>query len=36
MQDALNHYLYHPLAWQLARLLAPTPITPNMVSVSGG
>ncbi len=36
MQDALNHYLYHPLAWQLARLLAPTPITPNMVSVFGG
>lgn len=36
MQDALNHYLYHPLAWQLARLLARTPITPNMVSVIGG
>ncbi|WP_421851465.1 CDP-alcohol phosphatidyltransferase family protein [Novosphingobium sp.] len=36
MQDALNHYLYHPLAWQLARLLASTPITPNMVSVFGG
>lgn len=36
MQDALNHYIYHPLAWQLARLLAPTPITPNMVSVFGG
>lgn len=36
MQDALNHYIYHPLAWQLARLLAPTPITPNMVSVAGG
>lgn len=36
LQDALNHYLYHPLAWQLARLLAPTPITPNMVSVLGG
>lgn len=36
MQDALNHYLYHPLAWQLARLLSPTPITPNMVSVFGG
>lgn len=36
MQDALNHHLYHPLAWQLARLLAPTPITPNMVSVFGG
>lgn len=36
MQDALNHYLYHPLAWQLARALAPTPLTPNMVSVFGG
>ena len=36
MQDALNHYLYHPLAWQLARQLARTPITPNMVSVVGG
>jgi phosphatidylglycerophosphate synthase len=36
LQDALNHYLYHPLAWQLARRLAPTPVTPNMVSVFGG
>lgn len=36
LQDALNHYVYHPLAWQLARRLAPTPITPNMVSVIGG
>lgn len=36
MQDALNYHLYHPLAWRLARLLAPTPITPNMVSVAGG
>ncbi len=36
MQDALNHYIYHPLAWQLARMLAPTPLTPNMVSVFGG
>ena len=35
LQDPLNHYLYHPLAWQLARVLAPTPITPNMVSVFG-
>lgn len=35
LQDPLNHYLYHPLAWQLARLLAPTPLTPNMVSVIG-
>ena len=36
LQDALNHYLYHPLAWRLARLLAHTPLTPNMVSVIGG
>lgn len=36
LQDPLNHYLYHPLAWQLARMLARTPITPNMVSVLGG
>jgi len=36
LQDPLNLYLYHPLAWQLARLLARTPITPNMVSVLGG
>lgn len=35
LQDPLNHYLYHPLAWQLARRLAHTPITPNMVSVLG-
>lgn len=35
LQDGLNHYLYHPLAWQLARGLAHTPITPNMVSVVG-
>ncbi|WP_296678563.1 CDP-alcohol phosphatidyltransferase family protein [Novosphingobium sp.] len=35
LQDALNFHLYHPLAWQLARLLARTPITPNMVSVCG-
>lgn len=36
LQDPLNHYLYHPLAWQLARLLSRTPITPNMVSIVGG
>lgn len=35
LQDPLNHYLYHPLAWQLARGLARTPITPNIVSVFG-
>lgn len=35
LQDPLNYYLYHPLAWQLARQLARTPTTPNMVSVLG-
>jgi phosphatidylglycerophosphate synthase len=35
LQDPLNYYLYHPLAWQLARGLAHTSITPNMVSVCG-
>lgn len=35
MQDPLNHYLYHPLAWRLALGLARTPLTPNMVSVIG-
>lgn len=36
MQDSLNFYLYHPLAWRLAKLLSHTPLTPNMVSVFGG
>ena len=36
LEDTLNHKLYHPLAWQLARLLAHTPLTPNQVSVIGG
>ena len=35
LQDPLNYYLYHPLAWQLARLLARTRLTPNTVSVMG-
>ncbi|MHA6722490.1 CDP-alcohol phosphatidyltransferase family protein [Sphingomonas sp. RS2018] len=35
LQDALNARLYHPLAWQLARLISATPVTPNMVSVFG-
>jgi phosphatidylglycerophosphate synthase len=35
LEDALNFHLYHPLAWQLARLLARTPLTPNMVSCFG-
>jgi hypothetical protein len=33
LQDPLNHYLYHPLAARLARLLVPTGISPNLVSV---
>ena len=36
LQDGLNYYVYHPLAWMLARQLARTPITPNAVSVLGG
>jgi phosphatidylglycerophosphate synthase len=35
LEDSLNYYLYHPLAWRLALLLAKTPLTPNMVSVIG-
>jgi phosphatidylglycerophosphate synthase len=35
LEDALNYYLYHPLARRLARLLAATPLTPNMVSIGG-
>jgi phosphatidylglycerophosphate synthase len=35
LQDSLNFHLYHPLAWRLALLLAKTPLTPNMVSVTG-
>lgn len=35
LQDPLNRWLYHPLAWQLARALSRTPLTPNMVSVIG-
>jgi len=35
LHDPLNRYLYHPLAWQLARRLARTPVTPNMVSMLG-
>jgi hypothetical protein len=36
MDDWLNARIYHPLAQRLARLLVPTPLTPNMVSVAGG
>ena len=36
LQDPLNRWLYHPLAWQLAKVLRHTPLTPNVVSVIGG
>ena len=35
LEDGLNFYLYHPLAARLARLLKPTGISPNAVSVFG-
>ncbi|MGQ0558347.1 MAG: CDP-alcohol phosphatidyltransferase family protein, partial [Sphingosinicella sp.] len=35
LEDPLNRFVYHPLAEKLARLLAPTGVTPNMVSVAG-
>lgn len=35
LEDPLNRYLYHPLAARLARLLVPTGVSPNMVSVAG-
>jgi phosphatidylglycerophosphate synthase len=35
LEDALNRHLYHPLARRLARLLQPTGISPNAVSVAG-
>jgi phosphatidylglycerophosphate synthase len=33
LEDPLNMYVYHPLAARLARLLVPTGIAPNAVSV---
>ncbi|MDF1836089.1 MAG: CDP-alcohol phosphatidyltransferase family protein [Alteraurantiacibacter sp. bin_em_oilr2.035] len=36
LEDWLNRHLYHPLSFRLARLLARTPVTPNMVSLAGG
>ena len=33
LEDPLNLFVYHPLAARLARLLAPTGIAPNAVSV---
>lgn len=35
LEDSLNRYVYHPLANRLARLLRPTGIGPNAVSVAG-
>src|SRR6187549_2253229 len=35
LEDWLNRHLYHPLSGRLARLLVPTGVTPNMVSVAG-
>jgi hypothetical protein len=35
LEDPLNYYFYHPLAARLARLLVPTGIAPNAVSVMG-
>jgi phosphatidylglycerophosphate synthase len=35
LQGFLNRTIYHPAARRLAALLAPTPVTPNMVSVAG-
>ncbi|WP_245804524.1 CDP-alcohol phosphatidyltransferase family protein [Erythrobacter tepidarius] len=35
LEDWLNARLYHPLSWRLARALAPTRITPDMVSAAG-
>jgi CDP-alcohol phosphatidyltransferase-like enzyme len=36
LEDPLNRYLYHPLAFRLARLLRPTGISPNAVSAVSG
>lgn len=36
LEDWLNGRIYHPLSIRLAKALVPTPITPNMVSVTGG
>ena len=35
IEDVLNRRLFHPLSRRLAGALAPTFVTPNMVSVSG-
>ena len=33
LEDSLNYYFYHPLSARFARLLIPTGVTPNMISV---
>lgn len=35
LEDFLNRRLFHPLSRRLARALAPTFVTPNMVSIAG-
>ena len=35
LEDALNRFVYHPLAHRLALILRPTGIGPNAVSVAG-
>ena len=35
LQDGLNRFIYHPLSARLARLLRPTGVSPNAVSVAG-
>ena len=35
LEDWLNRNLYHPLSWRLARQLASTWVTPDMVSAAG-
>jgi hypothetical protein len=35
LEDWLNFHIYHPLANRVADMLAPTPVTPNMVSFAG-
>jgi hypothetical protein len=36
LEDPLNRFIYHPLAFRLAKVLRPTGVTPNAVSVTSG
>ncbi|UAB77817.1 CDP-alcohol phosphatidyltransferase family protein [Erythrobacter sp. SCSIO 43205] len=36
LEDWFNFYLYHPLSMRLAKALAPTWVTPDMLSIMGG